>query len=197
MKKTFSALVILALFLVPGARGQDAATEERLNQLSGKIEDLIAGQDAQRKRIAELAKELEALREQQSKPNGSYASQEDLKSLARSLKEVDQARVADNQKTRDELVKLGKILATPAAGTSTTRKKSGGSSGDSATSDKPAKDKDVAEYVVQSGDTLSVIAQAYKEKNVKVTVDQILKANPGLVAEKMHPGQKIYVPLNP
>ena len=34
-------------------------------------------------------------------------------------------------------------------------------------------------YVIQSGDTLDAIVQAYKEKNIKVTVAQILKANPG------------------
>ena len=50
------------------------------------------------------------------------------------------------------------------------------------------------EHAVASGDTLSTIAQAYKEKGIKVTVDQILKANPGLVPEKMKVGQKIFIP---
>ena len=49
-------------------------------------------------------------------------------------------------------------------------------------------------YVVQSGDTLSVIVQAYNEKGIKVTTKQILKANPGLVPEKMKVGQKIFIP---
>ena len=67
---------------------QDAATEERLNQLSGKIEDLIAGQEAQRKRIAELSKEIESLRDQQTKPNTTYAGHEDLKRLADEQKDL-------------------------------------------------------------------------------------------------------------
>lgn len=53
------------------------------------------------------------------------------------------------------------------------------------------------EYVIQSGDTLSSVAQAYREKNIKVTVDQILKANPGLNANKLKVGQKIFIPTPP
>ena len=59
---------------------------------------------------------------------------------------------------------------------------------------KPAKPEKGFEHVVQSGDTLLGIVQAYREKNIKVTKDQILKANPGLVAEKMRVGQKIWIP---
>jgi len=50
------------------------------------------------------------------------------------------------------------------------------------------------EHTVASGDTLSTIVQAYKKKGIKVTVDQILKVNPGLVPEKMKVGQKIFIP---
>src|SRR5256885_9158566 len=88
MKRISYMLVALALWTVPKAQAQDAATEERLNQLSGKIEDLIAGQETQRKRIAELFREIESLREQHAKPNGSYASHEALKRLADEPKEL-------------------------------------------------------------------------------------------------------------
>ena len=50
--------------MTPVARAEDAATEERLNQLSGKIEDLIASHEAQRKRVAELSREIDSLRDQ-------------------------------------------------------------------------------------------------------------------------------------
>ena len=52
----------------------------------------------------------------------------------------------------------------------------------------------IDEYVVQSGDTLDAIAQAYREKNIKVTVAQILNANPGLKPERMKVGQTIFIP---
>ena len=49
-------------------------------------------------------------------------------------------------------------------------------------------------YVIQSGDTLDAIIQAYKEKNIKVTMAQILAANPGLKADRLRVGQKIVIP---
>src|SRR5689334_14943905 len=98
MKRISIIFPLLALCAATVTRAEDAATEERLNQLSGKIEDLIAGQEAQRKRVAELAKEIDSLRDQQGKPNGNYASQEDLKRLADSVKEVDRKRMDDNEK---------------------------------------------------------------------------------------------------
>jgi LysM repeat protein len=55
-------------------------------------------------------------------------------------------------------------------------------------------DDKVFPYTVQSGDTLDAIVQAYKEKNIKVTVAQILAANPGLKADKLRVGQKIFIP---
>src|SRR5881394_3798687 len=69
MKRISLLLITLLLGAVPVSRAQDARTEERLNKLSGQIEDLIAGQEAQRKRISELAKEIESLREQLIKPS--------------------------------------------------------------------------------------------------------------------------------
>ena len=48
--------------------------------------------------------------------------------------------------------------------------------------------------MIKPGDTLDAIVQAYKEKNIKVTVAQILKANPGLKPERLLIGQKIYIP---
>jgi LysM repeat protein len=171
-------------------RAEDAATEERLNQLSGKIEDLIASQEAQRKRITELVREIENLREQQSKPSATYATPEDLKRLAESIKEVDRKRVDDNERIHTELVKLGKVLSTPIV-----QKRPGPTTSPKESAEKTTTSSEkVYEYTVASGDTLAAIVQAYKEKNIKVTASQIQKANPGLVPEKLHIGQKIVIP---
>ena len=48
--------------------------------------------------------------------------------------------------------------------------------------------------MIQSGDTLSVIVKAYAEKNIKVTVDQIVAANPGLNPKRLRVGQKVFIP---
>ena len=192
MKQTSILLLSLLICAPPIARAEDAATEERLNQLSGKIEDLIASQEVQRKRVAELAKEIDSLRDQQGKPNGSYASQEDLKRLADAVKDVDRKRMDDNEKIHTDLLKLSRSLSVPLP---TPKKKPAVATGDGTTPDKSARKEEVAEYVIQSGDNLLAIVQAYREKNVKVTVEQIRKANPGLVPEKMQVGQKIFIPL--
>ncbi len=194
MKRISIILSVLALCMTLAARAEDAATEERLNQLGGKIEDLIASHEAQRKRVAELAREIDSLRDQQSKPTGNFASQEDLKRLADAVKEVDRKRMDDNEKIHTDLMKLSKSLSVPLP---KPIRKPVTAPSDQPPTDKSARKEDFAEYVVQSGDTLSVIIQAYREKNVKVTVEQIIKANPGLVPEKMKIGQKILIPLPP
>src|SRR5258706_13335609 len=157
MKRISIILSVLALCMTLAARAEDAATEERLNQLSGKIEDLIASHEAQRKRVAELAREIDSLRDQQSKPTGNFASQEDLKRLADAVKEVDRKRMDDNEKIHSDLLKLSKSLAVPLP---PPKKKPANAAGDTPIPDKPGHKEDVAEYVVQSGDTLSVIVQA-------------------------------------
>jgi len=47
---------------------------------------------------------------------------------------------------------------------------------------------------VGSGDTISAIAKAYQDKGVKVTVKQILDANPGLDPKNLKVGQKVWIP---
>ena len=96
-------------------RAQDAATEERLNKLSGRIDDLAAAQEALKKQIDDLAKELDSVREQSGKPNASYARPEDLNRLAEAVKEVDRKRMDDAEKIHAELLKLREVLKAPLA----------------------------------------------------------------------------------
>jgi LysM repeat protein len=189
MKRVFFLLVTLALCSPPALRAQDAATEERLNKLSGRIEDLTAAQEALRKQISELTRELEGVREQSGKPNTSYARPEDLNRLAEAIKEVDRKRMDDAEKIRTELLKLRDVLRAP----QTPTKKAAPTKSPKDTATAPVSDKGF-EYVIQSGDTLEAIVLAYKEQNIKVTVAQIRNANPGLIPERMKVGQKIFIP---
>ncbi|MCD6340109.1 MAG: LysM peptidoglycan-binding domain-containing protein [Verrucomicrobia bacterium] len=50
------------------------------------------------------------------------------------------------------------------------------------------------EYTVKPGDTLSAIVQAYRREKINVTIDAVLKANPGLDPRRLLPGQKIFIP---
>ncbi len=191
MKRIPVVVLTLVLWSVLTVRGQDAATQERLDKLSGRIEDLTAGQEALRKQISELSRELESMREQIGKPSASYARTEALDRVAEAVKEVDRKRMEDAETVRSELLKLRKVLEAPLSqpkkGAVTSPKQAPGAT----TSKTPEKGY---EYVVQSGDTLDAIVLAYREKNIKVTVPQILKANPGLKAERLKVGQKIFIP---
>src|SRR5207253_11493696 len=112
------------------------------------------------------------LREQVGKPNTSYASQEDVKHLAKTLEEVDRKRLEDYKKIETELLNLGKKLAPTAPITKI--KPAPPSSENPGTEKLPSPDKGY-EYTVKSGDTLSAIIQAYKEQGIKITDKQILK----------------------
>ena len=189
MKRIYVLAIWLALGTAPMVRAQDAATTERLNKLEGRIEDLTAGQQALMKQIADLAKQVEDLREQTSKPTGNYASQDDLKRLADAVREVDRKRVEDAENVKAELLSLRQALLK--APPPSPRKPAPAASSDTPHSDRSEKG---FEHVVKSGDTLSTIIQAYREKNIKVSLDQILKANPEMKPEKIRPGQKIWIP---
>ena len=194
MKRIFCLLITLSLCATPAARSQDAATEERLNKLSGLIEDLIAAQKELKQRITALTRELENVREQSAKPSANYAAADDLRHLAEAVKEVDRKRLDDYDKIHAELLKLGKSLSAPVA---SSKKATPTNTVDAPPADKGGSSQKGFEYTIEPNDTLSVIVKAYREKNIKVTIDQILKANPDLNPNRLKVGQKIFIPAPP
>jgi septal ring factor EnvC (AmiA/AmiB activator) len=188
MKRIFVSS--LALLCAAGSvLAQDAATEERLNKLAGQIENLVEAQRAQQKQLEALSKEIDNLRDQVSKPAGNYASQDEVKHLANLLREVDRKRMDDVDRISSELSNLAKSLRSAPA----TKPVKPTSSGDSS-ADSPPKNEKGYTHVVQQGDTISAIIAAYREKNIKVTEEQIRKANPNLKPERMAVGTKIWIP---
>ena len=188
--KRFSLLMVgLALATVPPtASAQDAATEERLNKLNGLVQDLVEDKANMKKQLDAMAKEVQSLREQSSNASGA-ANAEDLKRLAEQVREIDRKRVDDNERIMKALDELKKTLVSQRSKPPTAAAANTGSSGGGGA---PAEKG--YEYIVQSGDTLSAIATAYKEQGVKVTADDILKANPGLKATSLTVGKKIFIP---
>ncbi len=185
-------LLGLVISAVPALRAQDAASDERYNKLAGQIEDLRSSQDVFNRKLETLAKDIDALRGQMEKqPAGNFASDEDLKRLAEAIKEVDRKRMDDYERIRTDLKGLGKTLASSGP--------SGHKTSPTVVEDTSAKAKPTTpdkgfEYEVKKDDTLSLIVKAYRENNIKITMDQVLKANPGLKPEKMRVGQKIFIP---
>lgn len=183
-------VILLAIFsAVPLlVQAQDAATEEQLNRLRGEITALQTSNVDLQKRLADVLKELQDVREQAARPTGNFASPEDLKQLADKVREVDRKRAEDRELILEEIKKLGKAI-TAGAGRApkiSDEPRSGG--------DKPSGPEKGYEYVIQSGDTLSTVVAAYREKGVKVTLDQVLKANPNLKPESLKVGQKVFIP---
>lgn len=190
--KQFSFFLATAMLMAPAAlRAQDAAVEERLNKLSAQIEDLIVAKDAQNKRIEELARAVREFQDQQqNKPTANYASQDDLKKLAASLDKVDQSRRSDYETVVKSLEELRKVLTNAAKPAAVKPPVSSESGGDAA----PQGSEKGYWHVIKSGDTISAVAKAYSEQGIKVTTDDILKANPGLKPESLAVGKKIWIP---
>ncbi|HLX94979.1 MAG TPA: LysM peptidoglycan-binding domain-containing protein [Verrucomicrobiae bacterium] len=196
MKRILVWFLILSFAAVTAARAQDDATQQQIDKLTGQIQDLLDAQAAQGKRIEALEKEIGDLQNQSTQPGSSSASPDDLKKLAEQVQEIDKKRQEDNDRVLKELEHLEKAM--------------GASPGHRAPPDispditpTPLKDHTNAgasgpqngyDYTVHSGDTLSAIAKAYRAQGVKVTTDQILKANPGLDTKNMKVGQKIFIP---
>lgn len=181
-------LLILGLGVAVGPLGaQDAALEERINKLDGYVQDLLESQTRQQRRLEALAQDLRRLAEEQGRPNTNYITAEDFRRLAEKIQEVDKKREADRELILRELEKLAKaIKAAPVAAAPPTRP--------APATPSPAAPEKGFEYVIQPGDTLSAIVQAYREQNIRVTTDQILKANPGLNPNRLRVGQKIFIP---
>ena len=174
-------------FAIAGVRAQDSGTQQQLDKISGQIQDLIETQSQQTKRIEALEKELSDLAVKVNTPQvNDSASTADLKKLADAVQEIDRKRQADKELILANLEKLSKLsVAEPHQHHSGTTPK---------TSDEPAVTQNCFPYVIQEGDTLGLIAKAFKEKGVKVTTAQIIKANPGLNPNALYVGKKIFIP---
>jgi LysM repeat protein len=127
------------------------------------------------------------------------ANSDDLKKLAEQVQEIDRKRQEDNDRVLKELGRLEKSLGASPSGhrsspdmtpdTTPTPIKGHAITG-------PSGPQNGYDYTIQRGDTLLAIAKAYRAQGIKVTTDQILKANPGLDAKNMKVGQKIFIPTS-
>jgi LysM repeat protein len=177
MKRIPLWLFILTL-TVAMAHGQGDATQQQIDKLNGQIQDLLDAQATQTKRIEALEKEINGLHDQ--------LNQDDLKKLAAQVQEIDKKRQEDNARILKELERLGKALGVSQPGRKTTP--------NVPTTTPAGSQQKGYDYNIRSGDTLSAIVKAYRDQGIKVTTDQILKANPGLNPGDMKIGQKIFIP---
>ena len=179
-----------AAFTSDIARGQDDATQQQIDQINGRIQDLLDSQTQQAKRLASLEKSIGDLQDKLNQPTADTgASADDLKKLAEQVKDLAKKQQDDNDLIVKELEKLGK-----GGGVSATSHKPPTASIDNPT---PAAGgvQNGYYYTIQDKDTLIAIARAYSAQlKIKLTADQIVAANPGLNPKNMIVGKKIFIP---
>jgi LysM repeat protein len=187
--RKISLWFFIVVFTASLARAQDAATQQQIDQLNGKLQDLIEAQAAQGKRLDALGKEIGELRDKVSQPAAvnDSASADDLKKLAAQLQEIDRKRVADNEQILKVIGKLGSTPRRPPAAAPV-------STENVTPLPAPGTKQKGYDYEIVSGDTPSGIAKKYRAQGVKVTSDQILAANPGLNPSGLIVGKKIFIP---
>ena len=190
MKRILIWFLVLG-FSVAAARAQDDATQQQINELNGRIQNLTDSQTVQAKRITALEKEVSELRDKSSQPAATdTANADDLKKLADQVQEIDKKRQEDRELILKEIGKLGKVGGSPSGRKSTPSVTTNAATGGSSAGGK----ENGYERTIAAGDTLSVIAAAYRDQGIKVTSDQILKANPGLDPKNLKVGQKVFIP---
>lgn len=170
---------------------------EQIRQLRGGLEELKGAYNLQIRKMMALEQEVKTLRSanENLKRDSAlrFASNKDIDELATKLMEMDKNRRNDLQITNkqiDEILKtVEKLAATPVPAAPQIRN-----------NPPPAKFK-AREHVVQSGEFLSTILQAYNSAfkaeglSGRVSQDQVLKANPGMKADRLLAGQKLLIPL--
>ena len=170
---------------------------EQIRQLRGGLEELNAAYNLQIRKMMALEQEVKTLRsanENLKRDNAlRFASNKDIDELATKLMEVDKNRRNDLQITNkqiDEILKIvEKLAVTPVPAVPPTR------------NNPPPAKFEAREHVVQPGEFLSTILEAYnsafKAEGLpgRVTQSQVLKANPGMKADRLLVGQKLLIPL--
>ena len=202
-----SALCLIAatLFLrgqdspAPSAQVSRQEAEENYKSLEGKVQSLIDTQEVQAKKMADLAAQIRDLRETASKPAGNFATPDDLKHLADAINKVDQDRVADNEKIMKELARLQKLLNAPVSAPrhkpSTDTPDPGPTPTTSTGNNNKTDDTGPGYwYEIKSGDNFHKIAALYTQQGIKVTPEQIEKANPKVKPTELIVGKKIFIP---
>ena len=191
--KRYSFGILILVLTAALAPAQDAATQQQLEKLAGQIQDVQGLLDQQDKRITALEKQISELSDKVNTPVvNDYASRDDLKKLADQVQEIDQKRKDDSEMIARQMEQLAKAAAAPpppARHVAANANPPGNP--ESATGNTPQKGY---YYEIKPGDTLGLIAKAYRDQGVKVTKAQIIAANPKLNPNLLIVGRKIFIP---
>lgn len=180
-----SGIGIINAQLTP-AQKEDAEEERRrILRASDQIEIIQANAD-------KIQIELATLKEQIAKQQESEtALRQEINTLRTALQKTEEARAKEREVL---LAKVGEMIAAAAPKPVPPETKKEPRDKEPATTP-PAHDGEKGySHTVEKGQTLSMIAAAYNEKGVKVTVDDIRKANNLGSKDVLKVGQKLFIP---
>lgn len=178
------------------AYAQRQQEEERWRKVSAQLEELISTQEVLRKRLSTLEEENRALRTEVTKAGNAGVSPEEfqrvIKEIANKLKEVDDKRVADNKTILEQVKQLVREIKPGAATTQATVTKATSTVPD--VSDPLPGAQEGFTHVMQEGETISAVVQAFKAQGVKTSMKAVLAANPKVNPNRIKPGTEIFIP---
>jgi TolA-binding protein len=199
-------LVTLACFpFAPASFGQAELIEE-VKRLAGEVADLRDANATQTRRITQMQKEIDSLREalrdsheRSMSKLGDYATREDLKKIVENIREVDQKRDSDRRLILEEFEKLGRTLSQPVERPNNRRNATSAREKESEKEAAPIEGTFLP-YKVKDGQRLSDILKEYntalKEQGIPpVTLEQVKRANPKLNVNRILVGQEILLPV--
>lgn len=169
-------------------------SDERYRKLKAELEDAQQANLALVRRLEALEEENRSLRSSIKKLPAHLVSESDAKKLSDALvdqiKAVDNKRAEDNRIIGEEIKKIWKAI--DSLGKAATPKEVV-----QRTPDKPRRvPKRIAEVTVESGYTLSAIAEAYRLEGHEISVAEILEANPNITdPRKIRVGDVIIIPI--
>ena len=150
-------------------------------------------QEEFRQRLDKLSDEIRTLKEEQARASGNSVTREELRKYIDKLKEqLDEQREADKKLILGNIKELAKVPVVPAVEPPKT----------SARHSKEEASDEHYVYTVKKNDRLLDIVVACNEKfqkngQSKITMEQVLEANPGLKANHLVTGKKIIIPIPP
>jgi len=168
--------------------------EERWRKISSQMEELLASQEVLRKRIQSLEEENRQLNKKLNESGTTYVTPSQLDKVAKDLNDkiyqVDKNREADQKVVKQEVGQAFERMRKLVQGRAETLAPAS-DGGSSTPSDAPDK---FYTHTIQAGQTISAVVQAFKAKGIRVSTDDILKANPGINPKTLQVGQVIKIP---
>jgi hypothetical protein len=209
MNLAVRTIFIALLFSLPlrlRAQGNQELIEE-IKRMAGEMADLREANAVQSKRLSQMQKELDGVREsvrdshdRATAKMGDFATREDLKKIVDNIKDVDKRREEDRKLILAEFDKLGKTLSQQPTEKPSRPSRSPGKKSE------PDKEAAVIEgmflpVTVRSGQRLADIQKEYNNELKgrglpAVSLDEIMRANPKIKnPNKLLVGQEILLPV--